>query len=89
MPLEWEESDPRYIANAADVKLRAFSTKVCEGGGGGGGGTGHLVCRQQGLASTYPHSTTHATPNAPRPSPCQVHNVEALVSYKQDADELF
>ena len=24
MPLEWEESDPRYIANAADVKLRAF-----------------------------------------------------------------
>ena len=37
MPLEWEESDPRYIANAADVKLRAFSTKVCEGGGGGGG----------------------------------------------------
>lgn len=29
MPLDWEESDPRYIKNAADVKLRAFSTKVC------------------------------------------------------------
>jgi hypothetical protein len=28
VPLDWEESDPRYIANAADVKLRAFSTKV-------------------------------------------------------------
>jgi hypothetical protein len=23
-----EESDPRYITNAADVKLRSFSTKV-------------------------------------------------------------
>lgn len=28
VPLDWEESGPRYIANAADVKLRAFSTKV-------------------------------------------------------------
>lgn len=28
VPLDWEESDPRYITNAADVKLRAFSTKV-------------------------------------------------------------
>lgn len=28
VPLDWEESDPRYIVNAADVKLRAFSTKV-------------------------------------------------------------
>ena len=24
-----EESDPRYIQNAADVKLRSFTTKVC------------------------------------------------------------
>ena len=24
-----EESDPRFISNAADVKLRSFSTKVC------------------------------------------------------------
>lgn len=28
VPLDWEESDPRYITNAADVKLRSFSTKV-------------------------------------------------------------
>lgn len=28
VPFEWEESDPRYITNAADVKLRSFSTKV-------------------------------------------------------------
>ncbi|KAL6775855.1 MAD2 [Auxenochlorella protothecoides x Auxenochlorella symbiontica] len=28
VPGEWEESDPRYISNAADVKLRSFSTKV-------------------------------------------------------------
>ncbi|KAL4446205.1 hypothetical protein ABPG77_003012 [Micractinium sp. CCAP 211/92] len=44
VPLDWEESDPRYITNAADVKLRAFSTKV--------------------------------------------HNVEALVSYKADEDDM-
>ena len=31
VPLDWEESDPRYIHNAADVKLRAFSTKVSWG----------------------------------------------------------
>ncbi|KAK9806247.1 hypothetical protein WJX72_007181 [[Myrmecia] bisecta] len=28
VPTEWEESDPRFIANAADVKLRSFTTKV-------------------------------------------------------------
>ncbi|KAK2075928.1 hypothetical protein QBZ16_001264 [Prototheca wickerhamii] len=28
VPKEWEESDPRFISNAADVKLRSFSTKV-------------------------------------------------------------
>ena len=28
VPFEWEESGPRHIANAADVKLRSFSTKV-------------------------------------------------------------
>eukprot|EP00891_Asterochloris_glomerata_P009275 jgi/Astpho2/9275/e_gw1.00139.40.1_t len=28
VPTEWEESDPRYIQNAADVKLRSFTTKV-------------------------------------------------------------
>ncbi len=33
MPLDWEESDPRYITNAADVKLRAFSTKAGAGQG--------------------------------------------------------
>lgn len=33
VPLDWEESDPRYITNAADVKLRAFSTKVGAGQG--------------------------------------------------------
>ncbi|KIY97980.1 Mitotic spindle assembly checkpoint protein MAD2A [Monoraphidium neglectum] len=28
VPDEWEESDPRYITNATDVKLRSFTTKV-------------------------------------------------------------
>ncbi|KDD75461.1 hypothetical protein H632_c674p2 [Helicosporidium sp. ATCC 50920] len=28
IPVEWEESDPRYISNGADVKLRSFSTKI-------------------------------------------------------------
>lgn len=28
VPLAWEESDPRNITNAEDVKLRSFSTKV-------------------------------------------------------------
>ena len=28
VPTEWEDSDPRYIQNAADVKLRSFTTKV-------------------------------------------------------------
>ncbi|EIE26281.1 DNA-binding protein [Coccomyxa subellipsoidea C-169] len=28
VPFEWEESDARYITNAADVKLRSFTTKV-------------------------------------------------------------
>ena len=29
VPEEWEESDPRYISNATDIKLRSFTTKVC------------------------------------------------------------
>ncbi len=28
VPQQWEESDPRYITNATDVKLRSFTTKV-------------------------------------------------------------
>jgi hypothetical protein len=28
VPFEWEESDPRYITSAANVKLRSFSTSV-------------------------------------------------------------
>ena len=28
VPTEWEDSDPRFIQNAADVKLRSFPTKV-------------------------------------------------------------
>ena len=28
VPIEWEDSDPRFIQNAADVKLRSFTTKV-------------------------------------------------------------
>mmetsp|Transcript_2832 Transcript_2832/g.7499 ORF Transcript_2832/g.7499 Transcript_2832/m.7499 type:complete len:210 (-) Transcript_2832:191-820(-) len=28
VPQQWEESDPRYITNAAEVKLRSFTTKV-------------------------------------------------------------
>jgi len=28
VPQKWEESDPRYIANSDEVKLRSFTTKV-------------------------------------------------------------
>lgn len=28
VPFEWEESDPRYITGAQNVKLRSFSTSV-------------------------------------------------------------
>lgn len=28
IPFEWEESDPRYIDGAANVKLRSFSTNL-------------------------------------------------------------
>lgn len=28
VPEQWEESDPRFITNANDVKLRSFTTKV-------------------------------------------------------------
>jgi mitotic spindle assembly checkpoint protein MAD2 len=28
VPVSWEDTDPCYIENAEDVKLRSFSTKV-------------------------------------------------------------
>ena len=28
IPVAWEESDPRYIANSAEVRLRSFTTKI-------------------------------------------------------------
>ena len=28
VPSEWEESDPRMVANSAEVRLRSFSTRV-------------------------------------------------------------
>ena len=28
VPTAWEESDPRYIQNSTDVKLRSFTTKI-------------------------------------------------------------
>ena len=28
VPTEWEESDPKYINNSAEVRLRSFTTKV-------------------------------------------------------------
>lgn len=28
VPRSWEESDPKYIANSAEVRLRSFTTKV-------------------------------------------------------------
>ena len=30
VPTSWEESDPRYISNSTEVRLRSFSTKVIE-----------------------------------------------------------
>lgn len=29
VPLAWEESDPKYISNSTEVRLRSFTTKVC------------------------------------------------------------
>ena len=34
VPSEWEESDPRVVANSAEVRLRSFSTKVHKARGG-------------------------------------------------------
>ncbi len=28
MPKLWEESDPKYIANSDEVRLRSFTTKI-------------------------------------------------------------
>lgn len=28
VPTQWEESDPRYISNSEEVRLRSFTTKV-------------------------------------------------------------
>lgn len=28
IPEEWETSDPRYIANSTEIKLRSFNTKI-------------------------------------------------------------
>ena len=28
VPLAWEESDPRYIENSTEVRLRSFTTKI-------------------------------------------------------------
>eukprot|EP00761_Pharyngomonas_kirbyi_P007780 gb/GECH01007791.1/.p1 GENE.gb/GECH01007791.1/~~gb/GECH01007791.1/.p1 ORF type:complete len:207 (+),score=48.15 gb/GECH01007791.1/:1-621(+) len=28
VPVEWEESDPKYISNSSEVRLRSFTTKV-------------------------------------------------------------
>jgi mitotic spindle assembly checkpoint protein MAD2 len=28
VPKAWEESDPKYIANSDEVRLRSFTTKV-------------------------------------------------------------
>ncbi len=28
VPQAWEESDPKYVTNAAQVRLRSFTTKV-------------------------------------------------------------
>lgn len=28
IPIKWEESDPKYINNSTEVRLRSFTTKV-------------------------------------------------------------
>jgi mitotic spindle assembly checkpoint protein MAD2 len=28
VPVEWEDSDPKYISNSAEVRLRSFTTKI-------------------------------------------------------------
>jgi mitotic spindle assembly checkpoint protein MAD2 len=30
VPITWEESDPRFITNSSEVRLRSFTTKVFE-----------------------------------------------------------
>ena len=68
VPLDWEESDPRYIANAADVKLRAFSTKV--GGqvpagqqGSRAGAVGGQLVGHEGSTCRSNHATQPPTPD--------------------------
>lgn len=87
MPLDWEESDPRYITNAADVKLRAFSTKV---GSRGWRLRVHSAARPAHVRmnSWLGHHRSHNVhlPFHPPCTLCQVHNVEALVQFKTEDD---
>ncbi len=92
VPLDWEESDPRYITNATDVKLRAFSTKVRFAEQAAclflptRGSRAECYSLLGGATATY--SKYAAWQNMQCfPAP-QMHNVEALVSYKADDDLL-
>lgn len=74
-----EDSDPRYITHAADVKLRSFTTKVsllmaAEA----------QTCTLLFLACGHPVSMRH---------PCvlavymQVHKIDTLVSYRAEIED--
>lgn len=95
VPLGWEESDPRYIANAADVKLRAFSTKARRRREGQGWGEGSCRLHTSVVAATLAAAAQRKAPCPDRtvapgaPPLLQVHNVEALVSYKTEDDLLY
>jgi hypothetical protein len=69
VPAEWEESDPKYITNSAEVKLRSFTTKAS---------TAVFVCQDgcdRSLRCAWLFSDNLHM---------QVHKVDAMVAYKQD-----
>lgn len=67
-----EESDARVILNPADVKLRSFSTKARP-----------CLCMSVALCPGY---GAWRAPETCRRAGVQVHNVNALVSYRADAE---
>ena len=87
-----EESDPRYIQNAADVKLRSFTTKVCTAGMSlmrvptlplrAATSRGWML-RWDAVQAPWWHGMLCTLTAA---AALQVHKVDTLVSYKADAE---
>ena len=74
VPKAWEESDPRYIADSQEVRLRSFTTKVFA-----------ALCRARACVRVIVFATRGAQPLFLGiflcPDHMQVHKVDAMVSY--------